>query len=133
MDARRPPWPQRSRAPVSLSSAPARPQRRSSASSPSRSFTSSAPASPRTSMSCSPSRSSPVFGTFSTACLVVLFVRTQLRSQRPPRGTRLPSMPPDLQSLVSPYVGVVRGADEVLAAPEDLRLANILCETGYVE
>lgn len=42
-------------------------------------------------------------------------------------------MPPDLDSLVSPYVGVVRGVDEVLAEPCDLRLANVLCETGYAE
>jgi ribosomal protein S12 methylthiotransferase accessory factor len=42
-------------------------------------------------------------------------------------------MPPDLDSLVSPYVGVVRGVDEVLAQPSDIRLTNILCETGFVE
>lgn len=42
-------------------------------------------------------------------------------------------MPPDLESLVSPYVGVVRGVDEVLAQPSDIRRANIVCETGFAE
>ena len=34
---------------------------------------------------------------------------------------------------MSPYVGVVRGVDEVLAQPSDIRLANVLCETGFAE
>ncbi|HET8893110.1 MAG TPA: YcaO-like family protein, partial [Gaiellaceae bacterium] len=42
-------------------------------------------------------------------------------------------MPPDLESLVSPYVGVVRGVDEVLAQPSDIGLANVVCETGFAE
>ena len=42
-------------------------------------------------------------------------------------------MPPDLESLVSPYVGVVRGVDEVLAQPSDIRLTNVVCETGFAE
>ena len=42
-------------------------------------------------------------------------------------------MPPELESLVSPYVGVVRGVEEVLAQPSDIRLANFLCETGFAE
>jgi len=35
-----------------------------------------------------------------------------------------------LDSLVSPFVGVVRMVEEVLVAPDDLRRANIYCETG---
>ena len=42
-------------------------------------------------------------------------------------------MPPDLESLVSPYVGVVRGVDEVLAQPYDIRRSNIVCETAFAE
>lgn len=34
---------------------------------------------------------------------------------------------------MSPYVGVVRGVDEVLAQPSDIRLANVLCETGFAK
>jgi ribosomal protein S12 methylthiotransferase accessory factor len=36
-----------------------------------------------------------------------------------------------LESLVSPYVGVVRGLQEVLAGPEDVRLATVWCESAY--
>ncbi len=36
-----------------------------------------------------------------------------------------------LDSLVSPYVGVVRGVEDVLASPDDVRLPNVFCETGY--
>jgi ribosomal protein S12 methylthiotransferase accessory factor len=36
-----------------------------------------------------------------------------------------------LDSLVSPYVGVVRSARELLAEPDDVRLLSILCDTGY--
>ncbi len=36
-----------------------------------------------------------------------------------------------LESLVSPYVGVVRGVQEVLAAPEDVRLATVWCESAF--
>lgn len=34
---------------------------------------------------------------------------------------------------MSPYVGVVRGVDEVLAQPADIRLANIVSETAFAE
>lgn len=37
-----------------------------------------------------------------------------------------------LESLVSPYVGVVRGVQEVLAGPQDVRLASMWCETAHV-
>jgi ribosomal protein S12 methylthiotransferase accessory factor len=37
-----------------------------------------------------------------------------------------------LDSLVSPYTGIVRGVEDVLAEPADIRLANVYCETGYV-
>ncbi len=37
-----------------------------------------------------------------------------------------------LESLVSPFVGVVRGVEDVLAAPDDIRLVNVFCETGHV-
>ena len=40
-------------------------------------------------------------------------------------------MPPE--ALVSPFVGIVRGVQEVLAGPEDLRLATAWCETAFVE
>ena len=36
-----------------------------------------------------------------------------------------------LDSLVSPYVGVVRGVQEALACPEDARLAAAACETSH--
>jgi ribosomal protein S12 methylthiotransferase accessory factor len=36
-----------------------------------------------------------------------------------------------LESLVSPYVGVVRGVQEVLAGPADVRLVTAWCETAY--
>ena len=36
-----------------------------------------------------------------------------------------------LDSLVSPYVGVVRGIQEALAGPEDARLAAAACETAH--
>jgi ribosomal protein S12 methylthiotransferase accessory factor len=36
-----------------------------------------------------------------------------------------------LESLVSPYVGVVRGVQEVLAGPEDVRLVTAWCESAY--
>jgi ribosomal protein S12 methylthiotransferase accessory factor len=36
-----------------------------------------------------------------------------------------------LESLVSPYVGVVRGVQEVLAGPADVRLASAWCETAH--
>lgn len=36
-----------------------------------------------------------------------------------------------LDSLVSPYVGVVRGVQEVLAGPADVRLATAWCETAH--
>ena len=46
-------------------------------------------------------------------------------------------MPPELadslravRSLVSPYTGVVRGAEEVLAVADDVRLVNVFCSTG---
>ncbi len=38
-----------------------------------------------------------------------------------------------LETLVSPFVGVVRGVQEVLAGPEDLRLATAWCETAFVD
>ena len=41
-------------------------------------------------------------------------------------------MPPDpLASLVSPYVGVVRGVQEVLAGPQDVRLVTMWCESAH--
>jgi ribosomal protein S12 methylthiotransferase accessory factor len=36
-----------------------------------------------------------------------------------------------LESLVSPLVGVVRGMQEVLAGPEDVRLATAWCESAF--
>lgn len=36
-----------------------------------------------------------------------------------------------LESLVSPYVGVVRGVQDVLAGPADVRLATAWCETAH--
>jgi ribosomal protein S12 methylthiotransferase accessory factor len=36
-----------------------------------------------------------------------------------------------LESLVSPFVGVVRGTQEVLAGPEDVRLATAWCESAF--
>ena len=36
-----------------------------------------------------------------------------------------------LESLVSPYVGVVRGVQEVLAGPQDVRLATMWCESAH--
>ncbi|MFL5912935.1 MAG: YcaO-like family protein [Gaiellaceae bacterium] len=38
-------------------------------------------------------------------------------------------MPPE--SLVSPFVGVVRGIQDVLAGPEDIRLATAWCESAF--
>lgn len=35
-----------------------------------------------------------------------------------------------LRTLVSPYTGIVRGADRLLAAPDDIRLVSVYCETG---
>lgn len=41
-------------------------------------------------------------------------------------------MPRDpFASLVSPYVGVVRGVQEVLAGPEDVRLVTMWCESAH--
>jgi len=41
-------------------------------------------------------------------------------------------LPPDpLASLVSPYVGVVRGVQEVLGGPQDVRLVTMWCETAH--
>ena len=40
-------------------------------------------------------------------------------------------MPPE--SLVSPYVGVVRGVQDVLAGPEDVRLATAWCESAHAD
>lgn len=37
-----------------------------------------------------------------------------------------------LDTLVSPYVGVVRGVEEVLAEPWDIPLRSLCCETGYL-
>ena len=37
-----------------------------------------------------------------------------------------------LDALVSPYVGVVRGVQEVLAGPQDVRLVTMWCETGHL-
>jgi ribosomal protein S12 methylthiotransferase accessory factor len=37
-----------------------------------------------------------------------------------------------LESLVSPYVGVVRGVQEVLAGPQDVRLPTMWCETAHL-
>ncbi|HEY2544366.1 MAG TPA: YcaO-like family protein [Gaiellaceae bacterium] len=36
-----------------------------------------------------------------------------------------------LESLVSPFVGVVRGVQETLAGPEDVRLATVWCESAF--
>ncbi|MGH2934558.1 MAG: YcaO-like family protein [Gaiellaceae bacterium] len=36
-----------------------------------------------------------------------------------------------LDSLVSPYVGVVRGVQEVLAGPQDVRLSTMWCESAH--
>jgi len=36
-----------------------------------------------------------------------------------------------LESLVSPFVGVVRGVQDVLAGPEDVRLATAWCESAH--
>jgi ribosomal protein S12 methylthiotransferase accessory factor len=36
-----------------------------------------------------------------------------------------------LESLVSPYVGVVRGVQEVLAGPQDVRLSTTWCESAH--
>jgi ribosomal protein S12 methylthiotransferase accessory factor len=36
-----------------------------------------------------------------------------------------------LDTLVSPYTGIVRSVEEVLARPDDIRLPNLRCETGY--
>jgi len=38
-----------------------------------------------------------------------------------------------LESLVSPYVGVVRGVQDVLAGPEDVRLATAWCESAHAQ
>jgi ribosomal protein S12 methylthiotransferase accessory factor len=38
-----------------------------------------------------------------------------------------------LETAVSPFTGIVRGVEEVLAKPDDVRLPNIYCETGFVE
>lgn len=38
-----------------------------------------------------------------------------------------------LESLVSPYVGVVRGVQDVLAGPEDVRLATAWCESAHTQ
>jgi ribosomal protein S12 methylthiotransferase accessory factor len=35
-----------------------------------------------------------------------------------------------LETLVSPYTGVVRGAEEVLAAADDVRAPSVFCQTG---
>jgi ribosomal protein S12 methylthiotransferase accessory factor len=36
-----------------------------------------------------------------------------------------------LDSLVSPYVGLVRGIQDVLSGPEDVRLATVWCESAF--
>lgn len=36
-----------------------------------------------------------------------------------------------LDSLVSPFVGIVRGAEEVLSGPEDVRLTTVWCESAF--
>jgi len=36
-----------------------------------------------------------------------------------------------LDSVVSPFTGIVRGVEEVLAQPDDIRLTNLCCETGH--
>lgn len=35
-----------------------------------------------------------------------------------------------LRTLVSPRTGIVRGAERLLAAPDDIRLVSVFCETG---
>jgi len=35
-----------------------------------------------------------------------------------------------LRTLVSPHTGIVRGAERLLAAPDDIRLVSVFCETG---
>jgi ribosomal protein S12 methylthiotransferase accessory factor len=35
-----------------------------------------------------------------------------------------------LESLVSPYTGLIRGAEEVLAGPDDIRAPSVFCQTG---
>jgi ribosomal protein S12 methylthiotransferase accessory factor len=54
-----------------------------------------------------------------------------LELQRRPR-TPVASSLHLLDSLVSPYVGVVRSVEEVLAEPADLALPNLCCETGWL-
>ena len=41
------------------------------------------------------------------------------------------SQPDALESLVSPFVGVVRGVQEVPAGPQDIRLHTMWCETAH--
>jgi len=36
-----------------------------------------------------------------------------------------------LESLVSEYTGIVRGVEDVMADPCDIRLVNVYCETGH--
>jgi ribosomal protein S12 methylthiotransferase accessory factor len=41
-------------------------------------------------------------------------------------------LPPDgLETLLSPYVGIVRGIHDVLAGPEDVRLVTSWCESAH--
>ena len=48
---------------------------------------------------------------------------------RPP--TPLATSLAKLESLVSAYVGIVRGAEEVLAGPDDILAPSIVCQTGH--
>jgi ribosomal protein S12 methylthiotransferase accessory factor len=48
--------------------------------------------------------------------------------RRPP--TSLEDSLARLETLVSPYTGVVRGAEEVLAAADDIRAPSVFCQTG---
>jgi ribosomal protein S12 methylthiotransferase accessory factor len=48
---------------------------------------------------------------------------------RPP--TPLATSLAKLESVVSPYVGIVRGAEEVLACPDDMLTPSVVCQTGH--
>src|SRR5581483_3139015 len=79
--------------------------------------------------SCSQSSSCPSCAARGTTCTAsrVAPPAHQLRAaQLLRRGATLP-----LETLVSPFVGVVRGMQEAFAGPEDARLPAVWCESAY--